>query len=169
MIATLPTFRIGQGKECVYCGDSPSGLDHIIPVSFQTLTRKPKNRRRDYGPLAFACFDCNQGFCERQFDTFDARCQFARDRIAKKAKPIHWTEAQLQELDYKLQTYARHSTQLYRWLRDRADWYESANYIRNLEALQWERALRQHQFFAAYFAPTLALITEYYANWGKGR
>lgn len=165
----LPFFRIGQGRDCVYCGDPATSQDHVIPIAFQTLADRPKGVRRRFGPTADACFDCNSHLSDRVFNSFDARCQFARDRIAKRAKPIHWSEAELNKLDYKLQTYARRSTQLYKWMRSRADWYESADYFRNLEALQWERALRTNRFLIGYFAPTIALLELYYADWGKGQ
>jgi len=138
----LPFFRIGQGRDCCYCGDPATCRDHVVPVSFQTLIPRRKGTRIRFGPTAAACFDCNAGLSDRFFNSFDARCQFARDRLAKRAKPIHWSEAELNKLDYKLQTYARRSTQLYKWMRGRADWYESADYFRNLDARHRRRLSR---------------------------
>lgn|SRR5438128_1757553 len=165
MQISLPHFIIGSINCCVYCGDPANVYDHLIPVSYQQLSRRRFYASR-LGPKAWACNSCNQKLSNRLFDTFDLRCRFIRDWLNDQAKPIQWNQKEIAQLvDYKLKTFIHHQRSLRRWLRFRADWYESKDYLLNLESIQWQHGAL-HGPLTFYFAPTLYLIRSYYENWG---
>lgn len=158
----LPSFIFGHSLHCAYCGDPSQSLDHVIPLSYETVERS-----RDIGPKVYCCLSCNSVLRNLFFTTFDERCVYIRNRMERRAKAILWTDAEIKTLDHSLQRYVERKRDANRWYRNRADWYESRDYVLNLENLTWQTFLdpyapSHHEHLHAYFSTTLYQIRELY-------
>jgi len=143
-----PFFKIGHHSLCVYCGDPANATDHVIPVSFQTDHPKPPNRKTAFGPVAFCCRSCNSILSNRIFDSFDDRCREVSRSINRDVKPVLWTKGEVRRLDISLRAYIEREQAYRLWMRFRSDWYQSRDYLLNLEQLSWVPYLnREHKAF----------------------
>lgn len=161
----LPHFTFGNRLDCTYCGDPPNCQDHVIAVSYQHGHYKA--RRESNGPMCWACGDCNRALYNRYFDTFKARCEWARWRIEKKVKPIEWHQRELMRLDYTVRSYCEQQMRKSHWLRSRSDWYQSREFYLNLESLVWETIQLRgggagSKFLLGYFASIIEDIQMLY-------
>lgn len=161
----LPVFYFGNQSKCTYCGDPADTRDHIIPVSYQQTSRKAAFS--GCGPMTYACRNCNLTLSNRWFDTFKQRCEWMSWRISQKAAPILWSNHQIQKLDHSLRSYVHQKMMRNKWFRFRADFYESREYILNIENLSWEMQRIEADtiakaFLFAYFSETLNEIAELY-------
>ncbi len=137
----LPYFKFGSPTLCTYCGDIPSGKDHIFAVSSQASTRS-KSDKVCYGPTTPACATCNSAILgNKGFDSFWDRCSYVALRLEKRAKPIEWSKDQIGELDYKLRMFVEKEQNKRQWWRWRADWFQSRDFVLNLESLISEPCL----------------------------
>lgn len=134
----LPFFTIGHSSLCCYCGGPATQQDHVIPVSRQTANPNPSCRHSQYGPLAWVCGRCNNFLKNKWFDTFDARCEQIHDWIEAYTLPIEWRIGDYGGLDHSLRTFIVAEQRKRRWMRYRADWFDSRDYLLNLEPLLWE-------------------------------
>lgn len=163
IIPVLPKFKFGNPNCCAYCGDPPSGRDHVIPVSFQHLRKDQRNATN--GPTTWACQPCNSKLGANWFDDFDDRCRWIRDRIDSAVKPVVWHDYELAKLDYGLRIYIKSESARRLWQRSRADWYESRDYWLNIENLQWQLAEFNPSnpgflFLESYFRRTIQFLKE---------
>lgn len=163
IIPILPKFQFGNPNHCTYCGDTPSGMDHVIPVVYQHT--QDQSRFESNGPTTWACHSCNGQLSSNWFDDFDGRCRWITDRLDTTVKPIHWASYELTHLDYGLRKFIGSENARRRWQRARADWYESRDYWLNLENLQWKLAEFHPgnpglKFLNGYFSKTLQLLKE---------
>lgn len=160
----LPSFHFGSPNFCTYCGDDANQRDHIIAVSYQTLAKK--HRFSGTGPWCWSCGTCNRWLSNRYFDGFKERCEFIHWRLETKAKPLEWTQAQLERIDYTVRSYVKADMEKRQWWRQRADFYQSRDFYLNLESLVWEVAQLHlensigNKFMAAYFSGILRDIAE---------
>ena len=159
----IPTFTFGNCGICAYCGDVADSKDHVIPLSYQT--DRPKLSRSDSGPMTFACRPCNSFLSNRMFPDFRTRCEFVRDYLNRKSRPVLWSMRELGELDYGLRKLILKERNKRLWIRARADWYEGRDYLLNIEMLLWEpRIDRYSQLFHKatyeYFWSTIILLKE---------
>lgn len=156
----LPDFTFGLKGVCTYCGDPADSIDHIIPVSANTIApRKGKTITR-FGPTTFACRDCNAKISSRGFDSFWERCQWRRSQINEITKPVIWSSAQINELGYSLKTLVAKEVQKRRWMIMRSDWFESRDFFLCLEQIIGQDCLdprsdRFNKDMFAYFQSTL--------------
>lgn len=156
----MKAFFFGRSGVCTYCGDPADTIDHVIAVSYQRVCRGG-----DLGPHCPACKLCNSKLSNRFFETFIERCQFVHDRLEKLCKPIVWTSYQIAAMDYGLKTLVRAEHRRRRWLRLRADYFESRDFYLGLEALIWEvpklsQNGRESEFLRRYFAQAIFLCRE---------
>ena len=156
----IPFFYIGSNKLCTYCGDPPTQLDHVIPVSYQTDIPVPQGRLTKFGPLAHSCRSCNTTLGNKYFSTFQERCEFASNAIDADTKPVTWSKKELKELDYSLQRYVEQAQARRLWMRFRSDWYQSRDYLLNIERIAWEPCLdrdskRYNEKMFNYFESTI--------------
>lgn len=168
-IVVLPSFTFGDERDCTYCGDPATCRDHVIPVAYQTNDRKRKGEHSRHGPMCWACSDCNSHLSSRYFDSFKERCVWAHWRIERRVNPIIWSEYELSNLDYTLRSLVRKKVAKQRWMRQRADWYESRDFYLNLEGLIWEvnqlgTSSTGHRFVRAYFSSMLYDIASIYRH-----
>lgn len=162
----LPFFRFGNPTTCCYCGDPAVGVDHVFCVASQTISRRSSDKRC-YGPITFACYDCNSHIGSRAFDTFWERCEFASFRIKTKIKPILWSNQELHGLDYSLKKFVERSIAKRRWIQSRADWFETREFMLNIEDMGWELRQggpvgRDAHNVRSYFSSTLAQVHRLY-------
>ena len=85
--------------------------------------------------------------------------EFLDDRTAA----IIWTKEETDQLDHKLRTFVKHRVQWSRWMRMRADWYESRDYLLCLEPLLWQPEIDRYNpkanpFLVSFFHDTLSLV-----------
>ena len=158
-----PFFRIGHHQLCVYCGDMANSVDHVIPVSYQTEEDRPQGWLTNFGPVAHCCSRCNNTLSNKYFDTFQERCREASELIDCEVKSVEWTKREILGLDLSLQRFVEQKQAYRLWMRFRADWFESRDYLLNLEQLAWEPCLdKSHKKFNPllfnYFESTLRWI-----------
>lgn len=141
----LPVFKFGTPKYCTYCGDYANEQDHVIAVSYQHNNASVMGARtrtdrqgRSSGPTCYCCTECNRHLSNRWFDTFKERCEWAKQRLENKVKPILWRNSELEELDYKLRHMVETAIKRRQWQRMRADYYQSRDFFLGLESLVWE-------------------------------
>jgi hypothetical protein len=160
----LPYFEFGSSNLCTYCGDIAAARDHVIAVNSQ-ITRNilTSNRQKDFGPITFACISCNNSLSDKSFKTFWDRCLFISNKFSAKARPIRWSLNEIKRLDWSLQTYIEHKRNLNLWYRFRGDWFQSKEFLLNIENLCWEDSLDRHsskynEELAHYFHSTINWI-----------
>jgi hypothetical protein len=159
----LPYFKFGSSTTCTYCGEDAESIDHVFCVCSQTMKRKNSDKTA-YGPTTHACLDCNNKLGSRQFDSFLERCQFVSDRLAKKARPIMWTQGELNTLAYSLKDYVSREMKKRLYYRFRADWFQSRDFVLNLEVIRFELCLDEtspqynEQMFR-YFQSTISMCS----------
>lgn len=163
----LPFFIIGCKKLCTYCGDPTTGFDHVFPISGQTLEDKPKERLTRFGPIAHCCQSCNSLIGSKGFETFQDRCSYVAEKLNTRTLAVTWTKTEMKALDYKLQKYVEHEQARRLWMRFRSDWFQSRDYLLNLESLIWEPCLvktgkRFNQQMHDYFDTTLIWVKGMY-------
>lgn len=168
---SIPHFKFGSSTSCTYCGDSPDTVDHIFAVSSQTMKRRHGNKTC-YGPITPCCSSCNVILSNRGFDTFLNRCEFVNKRLESKAKPIEWSKAQMQELDYTLRTFVEKDQAKRLWYRFRADWFKGRDWVLNLESLTYQPAFDVsatgfNQELFDYFESTISLVRMFLPEWNS--
>ena len=162
-----PYFKLGSSTVCVYCGETPETMDHVIPVSYQTIIDKPKDRMTDFGPVVHCCHHCNSILGDRYFDTFEARCQKVNHYMTDRLRPVIWTKTEIKALDVSLQRYVEQDQARRKWMFNRADWFQGRDYYLNLEGLLWQSCLDYtsnsfHKELHRFFAPTLIWVRGLY-------
>lgn len=164
----LPVFGFGNPEVCVYCGQPAESRDHVIDVSYQSTHNKW--RLSSNGPWCWACMSCNRRLARHYFDTFKERCQWNTSLLQEKVKPVKWYKREVEELDYSLKTYVKGDVEERLIMFDRADFYGSPDFYRNIESLTWQaKGFRQEttagKFIANYFDSIVRDIEhEIYAN-----
>lgn len=145
---SLPVFEFGRRGVCTYCGDPGDSRDHVIAVSYQKNVRK---RESECGPWCWACRSCNSKLCNRYFDSFKQRCEWIRDRIEMRVRPIDWSDAQVNSLQWELRDLVRRDVFKRRWMRMRADFYDSREFYLGIECLVWRVRPGFSEFISGYF------------------
>jgi hypothetical protein len=133
----LPVFGFGNYGCCTYCGDAGNQKDHVIPVSFQTMTKRDKVEHK-CGPWCWACGDCNKRLSNRYLDSFSERSCWITDRLKLKTQAIMWHQSEVKALDYTLRTLVEKEYAKRKWMQNRADYRETREYYANMENLVWE-------------------------------
>lgn len=147
----FPNFFFGSWNFCTYCGDlSDEGVDHVVAVESSKL---PKYL---LGPRTGCCYSCRMILRNKIHKTFDDRCHLVQRNLNSKAKAVYWTEKQVRELDYTLATSVRQYMNHNLWLRERADWYGSIDFYKNIGSLLYEPCLdysspRRNDFLFEFF------------------
>lgn len=73
----------------------------------------------------------------------------------------------MDQLTGTLRSYVENDSRRRLWIQTRADWYDSTDYWRNLESLEWEKSVRDHKELASYFAQTVAMLRLHFRIWGR--
>lgn len=159
---SLPSFFFGGQTVCTYCGDYADTRDHIVPVDYSAVTRVGY-----HGPRTYACRSCNSALGSKYFETFWDRCVAASKTLDRRSAPVLWSQKQIKTLDYSLQRHVQYNRDHSLWLRSRADWFESRDFLLNIEQLPWQPCFdtfspKYHEQLHSYFATTLLRIRELY-------
>jgi hypothetical protein len=90
-----------------------------------------------------------------------------RDYLNHKAKPVLWSQKQIAGLSWELQQLVRAERCKLLLLRFRADWFESRDFLLNIENLLFTdvfdpRGRRYNSFLHGYFSTTLYRLRELY-------
>lgn len=158
--ANIPYFIFGSKHYCMYCGDIAHEIDHVIPISFQTLQG---GNQTHFGPVTKTCDLCNRHLTNHWFDTFYERCQAASHIIEGKALPVIWSKKEIETLDSSLKSYVEREQKRRLWYRERADWFQSRDFLLSLKDLLWQPCLdktnvRYNNFLFNYFNSTIKFV-----------
>ncbi len=175
---SYPKFRFGSWNHCAYCGATPTGTDHAIPMAYISCADRRWNHSAadKIGPQTPACHFCNVKLLNKKgFDSFEERCRFVSDRLRRIAirSSAVWSENEIQQLRDKLQSFVRFKRQEKSDFQERANWFYTLEYYRNLENLLYEPLLIKgeeafHKAYYEYFRTTIAEITRR-LDFGKAR
>lgn len=162
----LPFFFFGDHRDCTYCGEPASSVDHVICIASQTVKRK-SCAKTSHGPITPACRDCNNRLGSKMFDTFDLRCEYVHWGLEKEAKPILWHGWEIAKLDPSLMEIVSKERNRRMLMRMRADWFGSRDYLITVENLGFVEELHPgsdsfHEALYEYFKPTLLKIKYLY-------
>lgn len=105
----------GRGNEhevCVYCGETSTSIDHVIPFSYRPNALMKRRFTKLEGPLVPACGVCNGALGNYLFLNFYSRLMYIRGRLAKKARRRRynrstWSKGDVAELGRQLQAQIR--------------------------------------------------------------
>ena len=132
----IPNILFGQKNVCTYCGQEATTIDHVVPVSFYGVPRNILNN--DNGIRTYACQSCNSSLGSRVFLTFKARLTHISSVHKKKSLKTKskWSEKELVELDFKLQTFIRHRKNVSDTNSNKVSWIGSSRFRRTIKNLQ---------------------------------
>lgn len=86
--------------ECTYCGSPANSLDHIIPVSYEFVSRKAANYSRKI--TVPCCEECNNKLSNNWLPTIAERAEHLSEAYRKKYKKIlkspHWEQWEIENL-----------------------------------------------------------------------
>lgn len=93
-----------KDKNCEYCGDWFECRDHVIPASWTHFARRVFKGQQ----IVCSCNLCNSLTGDYVPENFGDKARFLITRYNKKFKRVlnlpHWTDAEIAELDYGLQS-----------------------------------------------------------------
>ena len=114
---------------CVYCGQRANSLDHFVPYSVAIVLMEFLPIGGKY--LLPACRECNSIAGDKVFYTVNEKRSYIQGRLKEKYSLIYdipeWTESELEEMGYNLQTYIRSSLGSRQWIEDRIKWRNKDN------------------------------------------
>lgn len=95
-------LEIGTWKHCLYCGETPDSVDHVIPVAYFAPTRRNRKGMHGRGLVAPACSECNSLLGDSMFPSLCERVSFVNEKIAFRYRkalgfPI-WEESELEDI-----------------------------------------------------------------------
>jgi hypothetical protein len=95
-----------EARHCVYCGDWNECRDHRVPIDW------PGNRRNyEAGDIVSICRECSVLLSNFSKVTLSSRTQYLirayEKRAAKWLRVPSWSEQELQEMGYGMQTQIR--------------------------------------------------------------
>lgn len=86
--------------ECTYCGIAANGLDHIIPVLYNNISRKSASYSKHL--VVPCCNECNNKLSSFYLPSIAERAEYILEAYKLKYKKIlnrpDWTEDELQEM-----------------------------------------------------------------------
>jgi hypothetical protein len=95
--------------DCTYCGVIAQSRDHIIPVVYESVSRKTASYARD--KVVPACNECQGILSDRWIPTISGRAAYVAGELARKyAETLRvpdWQEQEIYTLGYNLQNEVR--------------------------------------------------------------
>lgn len=92
----MPVFYV----ECTYCGIAANGLDHVVPVSYDYVSRKAASYAKDL--VVPCCSECNSRLSNFYLTTIAERAEYLIGAYKNKYKKIlnrpDWTDEELKEM-----------------------------------------------------------------------
>lgn len=166
----LPNFTFGNPNLCTYCGDDAQSIDHVIAVAYQKSQNRFNTDKLKYGPITYCCSSCNSFLGSSFFDSFELRCRYVSGKLNERAFAVLWTEAEIKKLDYSLADYIQREKNKRLWYRFRSDWFQSREFLLNLEELKWQPILdktspKYNEQLFNYFQTTLSFLNLLYKSY----
>jgi hypothetical protein len=141
----MPNFIFGSPNLCTYCGDIPSEIDHVIPLS-QYIDRKRSRSDDSRGIRTYSCRNCNSVLSNKYFSSFIERVMFTREQIIKKAQKFKrdasWSDEEISQLDHTLRTFVANRQIQQRLADKRTEWAFSPSFYRNLDTIKNAKCLQ---------------------------
>lgn len=111
-----------KAKPCIYCGAPATSRDHFIPQAFARRVEDfahVKKRKL----IVPACGECNSTAGDKVFFTLKEKRQYIAGQYKKKYKKFldapGWTEDEISEMGYSLQSHVRRDQELKRFIKKR--------------------------------------------------
>jgi len=109
--------------QCTYCGVQSNALDHIIPVSYNQITRKGAKYSKEI--TVPCCHECNGTLSNKWLPTIAERAEELIKCYTKKYKSVleqkHWTDEELDNLSGNLKKMIRGKVQAKRDIDERLE------------------------------------------------
>lgn len=142
----VPNFIFGNPNVCAYCGEKPSDIDHVIPLS-QYKDGKRSRADKDKGIRTYSCRACNASLADKYFSSFAERVAFTQKEIIKKAQKFKrdasWTDKEIAQLDHTLRTYVANRQIQMRTIDKRSEWAFSRDFYRNIETIKEAKCMQK--------------------------
>ena len=123
-----------------------------------------------FGPIAYCCLSCNSILSNKVFDNFQDRCAEVSNSLNEKTKAVIWSKEEMRKLDVSLKRFVEQDQAKRLWMRYRSDWYQSREYLLNIEPILWEGCFdrldtQYNEFLFNYFESTFIWIKT--LNWRR--
>ena len=158
---------LGQFGLCTYCGgEGANECEHVIPFAYCGLPGD--TNRKSVGPQVWSCMLCNQMIGSKIFNSFQDRALYVSNCYGEKRAKYGsaWQEDELSKLSWGLAEFIRNRIKIGYGFRMASDWFNSADYLSNLEAVTCEPLLdKSHSAFNntyyEFFQSTINAVREY--------
>jgi len=102
----LYTRKFKWLKQCIYCGEYATDLDHVMPLHIvSTLDMTGENVRKELKQglsLVPSCSECNSMAGSAPFDLIRDKREYVQNKIRKKyakyLNQVHWEDWEIEEL-----------------------------------------------------------------------
>jgi hypothetical protein len=135
----LPNLILGDPKYCIYCGEYPESLDHVIPYSFYNFT-KTGYRKGHKKLVVYSCRHCNSILSNLMFSNFKKRRLYLRRRLFLKNKKIlrigNFSKNELDELEGNLKKMVRGGCFVKELLTKRLEWQDTSTFFKIENAIK---------------------------------
>lgn len=155
----VPSFVFGDRDACTYCGDTPVCLDHVIPLSSYSVKAR-NSGSAEPGVRTYACESCNLRLGAKVFQSFEERMLHVKELLMKDSRKFSrdasWSDDELAELDYTLQTYVKTRQMAMRLCDEKVQWQGSQGHRQCLATLHDVACLKKDaplfiEWLAVYF------------------
>lgn len=108
--------RLADTRQCSYCGLSADTWDHFIPVSVRSSLIDLGSFAPSQAIMIRCCVQCNSLAGSRLFRTIGQKRRYIQARIKHKYRKYlaipHWTQYEIERLEWNLKTYLLKSLQI---------------------------------------------------------
>lgn len=138
-------YYLVKGESCVYCGEAKECLDHFLPISrlAQIIHLIPEGTKF---PLLPSCASCNSLASDQIAYSIDEKRELIRAQIRKTFKAIlalKWTEEEISQLGFNLQTRVRGDMERKAWLLRRIKQSEELSQLARTQTV--EKSMRSRE------------------------
>lgn len=116
-------------KNCVYCGESATEKDHVIPLSYYyNGERKGRHLTAEYGKenLVDSCKECNVMAGGKVFDDIEKKKEYIQERITLKYKKVinmpFWSDDEIKEMSGRMRKEIKIQQLARKWIYNRINY-----------------------------------------------
>jgi len=80
------------------------------------------------------------------------------------AKPVVWSNSEIDSLDYTLMTIVKKTRAKLLLLRYRADWFQSPDFYLNIDHIEYQPEIIASGYYMDYFASTIESVRRFYQS-----
>lgn len=118
--------KSSRARACYYCGIPADTKDHVIPKVFTEMLLAIGEYKGGMGKTVPACSECNSTAGPRVFETAQKKQEYIKQRYRRRYRKLlespDWSEIELKDLGYSLQSHIRGSQQAKQLLKKRLRW-----------------------------------------------